>query len=93
MEEFKSGIRLNPETLGIYVKFGGKIKIGCGDMNGSEVVAFQELEKQVNVGDKHGEDWDYKAPTVYFMFDNIKSVELVEEALQIVKEKLNNKND
>lgn len=91
MSEIEKGINIDIEKLLVCVRFGGKIKVSCGDIDNSVIVGFQELDKIRNVGDKHYEDWDYEKPTALLMFDDIKSIEIVEESLQIAKDILKEK--
>lgn len=94
----KSGICQHKGTGNIIVVFGGKIKLGfchCTlDGNDYESLSVQEFDKAYNVGDRPNKDekWDDKKQSIHLLFNNEKSIDILIEALGIVKKILNDKN-
>lgn len=83
-------------TSGIYgkaeVRFGGKIAIGVGTMPGSEktwhAIDFSEFYDAHQVGESSPKDVKKHESQVLFLFDDIRSLDVLERALATVRENM-----
>ena len=73
------------------VVFGGSIRITGATMNGKQVLAFTEMEQQLECGTEipQAEFDKPPRPQVVLAFDNIKSVNVLRDALDMVEKYLN----
>lgn len=88
----KSEIFISKDSGELFVVFGGKIHLAIGENKKHKTasVMFQELDKQYDLCSKHEEQWDSNKPTVHFVFDDVRSIDVVQEALEEAKKILKN---
>lgn len=87
----QSGIFSDIDSDDVYVVFGGKIAMQASISHKSKFIMLQmqQLDKEYEIGDKHNEKWDDSKQTVSFVFDNSKSIDVVLNALNQIKNKFN----
>lgn len=81
--EYKSGIYGKAE-----VRFGGKIQLGIAQFGGGiHGITMSEFFDNGKVGEENPSQ-DHHDPQVFLLFNNIKSVEMLEQCLMSVREYL-----
>lgn len=85
----ESGVYILYDKNIISVVFGGRIGLALSERNGYKSLGLQQLDKKYNVGESIKEKWNRYKPSVNLLFDNEKSIDILIEALDKLKENFN----
>lgn len=80
--KIESGIYRSEDGKNLFVIFGGKIKVALGSTDVGYCISLQELKE-------HNEDWDEDRLTFNLVINNIKSIQVLRDALDVIEDKLN----
>ena len=85
----ESGVYILYDKNIISVVFGGRIGLALSERNGYKSLGLQQLDKKYNVGESIKEKWNRYKLSVNLLFDNEKSIDILIEALDKLKENFN----
>lgn len=88
----ESGFYMTDKCNELVVVFGGKIGVcTCvpkDESDKSAHILFRELNKKTNIGVRNPEEWNFDGPSIHFVFEDARSVDVVVNHLLEVKKQL-----
>lgn len=86
----ESGFYSSEDENRIFVVFGGKIGVGLArnEVEKQIGICFQELDNNHEIGERKPEKFNKEKPTIYLLFEDVKSIDVLIKDLSEAKKQL-----